>query len=155
SGRQPFRLLDVAAGAALTLTHLTLQGGRASDYTPVGAMAGGAAFNHGALTLDGVTVQNNVAAGQPGFSAEGGGIWSDRVLTMTGNTVVRNNQAIGGSAVFLIPGLYFAGDGVGGGVFIAGGTATVTGVTISGNTAQGGRGGDGFTYFDEWWGTYV
>src|SRR5262245_2085131 len=154
SGTPDFRLLDVAAGAALRLTHLTVQGGRATDNPLFGAAAGGAVFNRGALTLDGVTVQNNVAVGQPGSDAIGGGIWSDGALTLTANTVVRNNQALGGGAAFLDPRIgSFAGGGFGGGLFVGGGTAVLTGVTLSGNVAQGGRGGDGFTYFDEWSGT--
>ncbi len=143
-GTPEFRLFDVAAGATLALTHMTLQGGRASDR---GAAAGGALYSLGTLTLDGVTVQDNVAAGAMGCSAYGGGIWSGGVLTMVGNTIIRNNQAIGGAGSFSIDEIDVV-DAFGGGVFIGGGTATLNGATLSGNVAQGGRGSDGFTYTD-------
>src|SRR5262245_6106055 len=58
SGTPTFRLLGVAAGAALTIQNLTLQGGNAA--------AGGAIFSRGNLTLSGVTVQNNMARGYEG-----------------------------------------------------------------------------------------
>src|SRR5262245_41940116 len=140
TGTPEFRFFVVAAGGSLTLTNLTLQGGRvtASDN---GVAAGGAVFNHGALTLAGVTVQNNVAAG-PGWYAAGGGIWSDGALTLSANTVVRNNQVVGGRAelFYLRPLVQFVtGSGLGGGIYVAGGTASLTGVTLSGNIAQGGR----------------
>src|SRR5262245_12301295 len=90
TGTPAFRLLDVAAGASLTMSNLTLQGGR----TWAG---GGAVSNHGNLTLDGVNVQNNVAVG---YQAAGGGIWSNGSLTLQGNTRVQNNQALGSDGFF-------------------------------------------------------
>src|SRR5262249_32457090 len=132
-GTPSFRLLDVAAGGALTLADLTLQGGLTWS-------GGGAISNQGALTLRGVTVQNNVARGG---GAAGGGIWSNGALTLEGNTLVRNNQALGDNASDPFS-FGFAGSGFGGGVYVGGGTATLTGVTLSANTAQGGRGSDGY-----------
>src|SRR5262249_38699969 len=65
SGTPAFRLFSVAAGASLTAQNLTLQGGLEQDestsirpYT-----CGGAILNEGSLTLQGLTVQNNTAAG--------------------------------------------------------------------------------------------
>src|SRR5262245_51478726 len=82
-GTPDFRLFGVAPGASLALTDLTLQGG-------VGVGGGGAVFNAGTLTLDGVTVQNNTARGARGYDppadGNGGGIWSSGTLTLTGNT---------------------------------------------------------------------
>jgi hypothetical protein len=73
-----FRLVDVAAGASLTLQNMTLQGGRLYG---LGVEAqGGAIHNQGTLDLNGVTVQNNLAQaagvgfGETGGSAMGGGI---------------------------------------------------------------------------------
>jgi hypothetical protein len=105
TGTPAFRLFDVAAGASLTLTDLTLQGGL--TYS-----SGGAIYSQGGLNLTRVTVQNNLALGSHG-----------------GNS----SDYFGG------PG----GDALGGGVYIGGGTALLNGVTLSGNTAQGGDGGDG------------
>jgi len=73
SGTAGFRLFDVAAGASLTPQNMTLQGGLA---TGAGVSAeGGAIYSQGALTLSGVTVQDNQAignAGVPEYSSTGG-----------------------------------------------------------------------------------
>ena len=147
SGTPSFRLLDVAAGASLTLGNMTLQGGLASGS---GISAdGGAIDTQGALTLNGVTVQNNIAQGAPatrasaGQNAAGGGIYSSGSLTLQGSTTVRNNQALGGGSVGLMAVGSRApsgGNGSGGGLYVAGGMATLTSVTLSSNTAQGGQG---------------
>jgi hypothetical protein len=177
TGTLPFRLFDVAPRGSLTLRNLTLQGGQAASPDGLAASQGGAIYNAGTLALDGVTVQNNVARGPagsntgstgpvPGGDANGGGVFSSGALTVTGSTFL-NNQAVGGRGVdFLI--IYMGGDshrilpasgggnGYGGGVYIAGGTASLSGSTFTGNVAAGGdkgsdyyaddglRGGNGF-----------
>jgi hypothetical protein len=140
-GTPAFRLLDVAAGATLTLQDLTLQGGLAFGS---GVQAeGGAIYNQGTLTLSGVTVQNNTAQGSEGNlvyagTAAGGGIYSGGSLTVEASTI-QNNQALGGNA-FGDGNPGDGGWGLGGGVFIAGGTAALDNVTLYSNTAQGGNG---------------
>jgi hypothetical protein len=116
SGTPAFRLLDVAAGATLTLQNLTLTNGLASG-SGVSAQ-GGAIYSQGALTLNGVTVQNNKAQGSIGAH---------------GVSTISGNGGAGGGG----------GDAFGGGVYVAGGTATLTNDTLSGNSAQGGQGGTG------------
>lgn len=143
-----FRLFDVAAGASLTLGNLSLQGGLA---TGSGVSAeGGAIYNQGAVTLNGVTVQENVAQANPGtYNAAGGGIYSGGALTLVGSTV-QNNQALGGAGFEVsYPSTppVAGGNGLGGGIYVAGGTATLTNVTISTNTAQGGQGGEKLGYY--------
>jgi hypothetical protein len=113
SGTPAFRLLDVAAGATLTLQGLTLTNGLASG-SGVSAQ-GGAIYSQGALTLNGVTVQNNTARGADGASPVGG-------------------NGVGGTG----------GDGPGGAIYVGGGAVTLNNSTLSDNAAQGGRGGDGF-----------
>jgi hypothetical protein len=130
TGTPAFRLFDVAAGASLTLSDLTLQGGLAYGL-------GGAIYNQGGLSLTRVTVQNNVAQGG-WWGATGGGIWSNGALTLEATTI-QNNQARGLDGT--------GGSAFGGGVYIGGGTALLNGVTLSGNTAQGGNGGDGDVYY--------
>ena len=69
AGTPAFRLFDVASNGSLTLTNVTLQGGLAlgtSYLFAQGQAPGGAIFNQGALSLDGVTIQNNTAQGSPG-----------------------------------------------------------------------------------------
>jgi hypothetical protein len=97
TGTPAFRLFDVAGGASLTLANLTLQGGLA--FGSGVSAEGGAIYNQGALDLNGVTVQNNVAQGKNGItsifplveagqSAAGGGIYSSGTLTLEGGTKV-------------------------------------------------------------------
>jgi hypothetical protein len=154
SGTPAFRLLDVASGASLTLQNMTLQNGLA--FGSGSAAEGGAIYNQGTLDLNGVTVQNNIAQGQngtsgfhagtPGQSAAGGGIYSSGSLTLEGGTSVQNNQALGGQGGTDVTwyGNYgwAGGNGFGGGVFVADGTATLTDVTVSYNNAKGGVGGN-------------
>jgi hypothetical protein len=135
-GTPTFRLLEVAEGASLTLQSLTLQGGAQVDWG-----LGGGILNYGALSLSGVTIQNNVAGGSWTAAALGGGIYSDGSLTMQGCTI-RNNQAIGANSSGGAPGH----DAEGGGVYIRGGTASLNSVTLSANTAQGGNGAKGESF---------
>jgi hypothetical protein len=125
-GTPGFRLLNVAAGASLTLQDLTLQGGLAADV-------GGGILNQGTLTLTGVTVQNNTASG--GANAAGGGIFSSGTLAVQDSTI-RNNLAVAHVADILGDG----GDAFGGGVEVSGGTATFLGTTITQNEARPGKG---------------
>lgn len=120
-----FRLFDVAVGASLTLANMTLQGGD-SNW-------GGAISNAGALDLKGVAVQNNTT----GWGGRGGGgIWSSGSLTLEAGTLISGNSAYGG--VLQGPGGQFIPvAATGGGVYVAGGTATLTNVTLSSNSAVG------------------
>jgi hypothetical protein len=122
AGTPAFRLLDVSARGALALTDVTLQGGLAFGYSS--AACGGAIYSQGALTLSGVTVQNNRAVGGNGFDA-----------------VYYPNPRGGDTWDLPTPG----GTACGGGVYVGGGSAVLAGVTLFSNTAQGGIGGDGLT----------
>ena len=126
NGTPGFRLFDVAAGASLTLANLVLQRGLSLSQE-----GGAAILNKGSLTLNRVTVQNNIAQSLVSASARGG-IYSGGSLTMQDCTV-QNNQAVG------IGGM----DGLGGGLYISGGTATLTNVRLYANTAQGADGTKG------------
>jgi hypothetical protein len=167
-GTPTFRLFDVANGGSLTLANLTLQNGLA--YGSGAAAEGGAIYNQGTLILSGVTVQGNTAEGSPGKNANsrghpnggagqdaaGGGIWSNGALTLENGSLVQGNYATGGyggDGYFSacgdgcsVPRGYGGpgGKGFGGGVYVAGGTVSLTGVTLSSNAATGGGGGDGF-----------
>lgn len=154
-----FRLFDVAAGARLILENVTVQGGLAKAGLGTGSATatGGGILNQGTLMLTGVTVQNNIATGGIVFdgyywryptTVAGGGIWSGGSLTIEGGSV-RNNQALG--ATFIDPFTWYSygGGALGGGLYISGGTADLTGFTLIGNTAKGGWGGDGLSYKGE------
>jgi hypothetical protein len=109
-----------------------------------------------------VTLQNNVAQGittdlyseLPGSTAAGGAVCSYGTLIVTGS-LIRDNTAIGGQGhdgfwYYGLPGspkLYDppsdGGNGLGGGIFVGGGSATISSTSITSNTAQGGDGGSG------------
>jgi predicted outer membrane repeat protein len=141
----------------LTLDGGTVQNNSAQAYNL--PAQGGAIYSQGTLTLDGGTVQNNTAQGYYGVSAWGGGIYSSGVLTVNGGNVL-SNSALGsqgyhgrnagpmliGRPWAVLPALAGGAGGTafGGGLYVAdGATATLTGVTLSGNTAKGGNGGAG------------
>ncbi len=157
------RLFDVAKAASLTLQNVTLQNGYENGG---GASAeGGAVYNQGTVVLSGVGVYGNAAVGTSGSTitkknmtppcgqdAAGGGIWSNGSLTVENQTVIRGNSATGGVGGYNYATQQYGpgGNAFGGGIYIAGGTANITGSTIGvyyplggygiGNTAQGGNG---------------
>jgi hypothetical protein len=135
SGTLAFRLMDIPPGASLTLQNLTLQGGLANSSGGNG-LKGGAIYNQGTLILNAVTVQHNIAQALLGaFPVEGGAIYSSGALTLGNGAKIQNNQAIGGKFDRVV------GNGYGGGIYVAGGTANLSNVSLSSNTAQGGLGG--------------
>lgn len=169
SSTSAFRLFDVASGSSLTLEDVTLQGG----FAGVGlgaATDGGAIYNQGTLILSGATVQDNFARGtqgfygyinkkgnfvnaQPGGNAEGGGIWSSSAVTLqdltlsqngtttTIHTLLQSNEAAGGTGGSGRGGSGGAGgSGLGGGLYQAAGSVTVSNATLAGNYAVGGNG---------------
>src|SRR5262249_38746613 len=57
------------------------------------------------------------------------------------------NQALGGKGGLTFHGTQ-GGNGLGGGLYVAGGTASLSNVTVSSNTAQGGDGSDAGFFYD-------
>ena len=98
---------------------------------------GGAIFDQGALTLSGVTVQDNAAASGGGICSYGGSV------TLEGGSILQQNGA-GGVA----ENVYTNGsDGVGGGLYANGGTVTVTNAGLDNNNCVGLTGwSDGVDY---------
>jgi hypothetical protein len=165
AGVPAFRLLDLAAGGSLTIRDVSLAGGLArglasSPWDSIWSQ-GGAICSQGHLTLDGVTIRGNTAEGASGFqswgfaipggTASGGAIFSGGELTMD-HCLIKNNKAVGGTgakgAVLVFDGPLAVpggpgGDGLGGGVFVEGGNATISTTTINSNIARGGKGGRG------------
>ncbi len=155
-----FRLFDVVAGGELTLIDLTIRRGHSSGYGASGQ--GGAIRSLGTLTLTGVKVSNNIAkgsdgaapwapiSGQPGL---GGGIYSAGTLVVV-DSDIRGNEATGGKGYkggtagvfdmgpYIWPG-GAGGDGLGGGIYIAAGSAEIINTTLTGNSTLGGDGGKG------------
>jgi hypothetical protein len=92
-------------------------------------VAGGAS-----LTLASVTVQGGLVPGA------GGGVYSSGSLTLEAGTIIRGNGAFGAPGDFWYGSSTPGGNAYGGGVYVAGGTATLTNVTLSSNSVQGGAG---------------
>jgi hypothetical protein len=151
SGTPDFRLFTVVSEAALSLQDLTLQNGLV-----LGEVAeGGGILNSGALVLSAVSVLDDTALGvagaagraEVGGSASGGAIWSDGSLTLENNTLLEGNIACGGTGGYVLGGLEqqktgsAGGNGFGGGLYVAGGTASITATTFARNRAEGGAGG--------------
>jgi hypothetical protein len=157
SSAPSFRLFYVAPGASLALENLTLQWGRVGSTVEAqnypGTVAGGAISNSGNLALVGVTVQDSSVQGYrgrfcpafcasgDGWPALGGGVYSNGVLTIE-NSSLNNNQALGGrggDGGRGGPGR--GGNGRGGGLYVGGGSATLSTTLVTGNVARGGQGG--------------
>jgi hypothetical protein len=123
SGNDASRLFHVAGSAgAVTLAHLTVTRGRASDG-PFGIPQGGGILNEAGATLNltQVVLSDNQAgtAGRGGF---GGGIWNQAGATLTvSRSVVSDNRT--------------ATDAGGGGGLFNEGTAAITASTFTGNRA--------------------
>jgi uncharacterized repeat protein (TIGR01451 family) len=126
TGTPAFRLFDVAQGGSLTLENLTLTGGLAQGTGAAGD--GGAIYSSGTLNLSNVTVATNKAVGSNGTAGANGG----KRTTAFGRTyhVTAGAGDTGANAY-------------GGGLYVAGGTVTLSNDTLSGNNAQGGNGGSG------------
>ncbi|MFN7844870.1 MAG: S8 family serine peptidase, partial [Pirellula sp.] len=91
------RVMKVYPGATVSMTGLTLTGGKApTDHS------GGAILNSGNLSLDLVTIKNNEAMGGP--VSLGGGIahWNGNLNLY--RSTLDSNQAIGGGGVFVTNG---------------------------------------------------
>jgi len=149
---ESFRLLAVAPGASLSLSHLTLSHGLA-DFP--GSPDGGAVRNDGTLNLTDVTLQNCTAEGRFGVPAFGGAIYSSGALTVVDSSI-QNNAALGSNGpdgdTFNPP--RAGASALGGGVYVARGTATVTNSTIYSNLARGGDGANGLKRFNAFIGTF-
>jgi hypothetical protein len=147
----------------LALNTVTVQNNTAQGYSD-GNVAGGGIYSSGSLTVQSSTIQNNKALGgagfaatgfgapgDPGGSAFGGGLYiSGGTATLTSVTV-SSNTAQGGDGgtggCGSRSGIEYGtaggdgGNGLGGGLYAAGGTIDLHNVTITGNTAASGTGG--------------
>ncbi len=119
TGATNLRLLLInpaTAGQTNTINDLTLQGGALAGTNQNGA---GIAVLNSTLNLNGVTVQNNTVGTSTALGAGlGGGIATSAVHLNMANSAIKNNTAAHG-----------------GGIFLIGGTSTVTNSQVTGNTA--------------------
>lgn len=121
--RSPFRIMQVVAGAVVTLDDLTIMGGSVVSGEAT-AYAGGI-LNGGVLTITGSVIAGNRATGT-GVSAAGAGITNDGVVNMSHSLVRGNSATSTGSTVFVA---------VGGGIINrTEGTMTISDSIIEGNS---------------------
>lgn len=109
------RVMAIDAGAAVTVSGLTIRNGSAD-------------FGGGVLNLGSLSISNSVVTGNHANIA-GGGIrngGASATATLTNTTIAGNRAGV-----------------VGGGIANSGGTLTVTGSVISGNASNGTGGGGG------------
>jgi hypothetical protein len=133
------RVFKVDAGANVTISGLTIEGGGgvASWEVPITAGfgnapdyydgSGGGILNLGMLTLSGCTVSGNstgTSLGGIGVALEGGGISNFGTMTLSGCTVTRNSAVWFGTT----------GYSRGGGIYNDG-TMTLSGCTVTGDSA--------------------
>ncbi|MGH9941137.1 MAG: choice-of-anchor Q domain-containing protein [Pyrinomonadaceae bacterium] len=170
-GTPAFRVLTVAGGADVVISGLTLTNGRVEAASDTAVGGGGVALTGGgALTIDNCRVIGNVAAfAGPFGDAAGGGIhvaggaFTLRHSLVSGNSAVATGGTGRGGGLIIIDAAAVVlestirdntatgqpfGGGVGGGIVVAGTTATLTleRSTVSGNTAasvDGGAAGQG------------
>ena len=124
SGNNASRIFNVASNATVSVSGLTFKNGTDASG------AGGGIHNAGTLTLLACTI-SNCQAGAAGTPLSGGGAIfnaTSGVLVVV-NSTLDHNQATGG-----------AGDESGGGIYNAGGSATISNSTVAANVAQGTNG---------------
>ena len=158
------RVFEVdGAKTVVSLSYLNLTGGNGNEYytgvnggAPVGQ--GGAVWNGGTLTINTCNLSNNTAFGGLGGAIYNAGTLSVTNSTMDNNTLYRanwdyadagNGGAIYNAATLTVSNSTLDGNiangigaaGYGGGIYnAAGATATITGSSISGNSASDGGG---------------
>lgn len=143
----PFRIIEVAAGAALLLRNTFVSGGLTDNTVPANDTGGGILNSRGTVTLDHTTITGNTADNGAGISNDsarlhlentlvesnttraggggGGGLYNDGVLT-TDDSIIRSNHA----------------NTNGGGIYNGqGGSAQTLSTTIDRNTAGSNGGG--------------
>ena len=142
------RVIQVAAGAQVSINDLTIRDGVASPR-------GGGILNNGELSLERVVVTDNLenSGGAASFDLGGGGIYTGEgaTLNLTDSTVSDNstvNQPAGGVYGFLNSTITVTRSTISGNVGgdVAGGlrtlgVATIQNSTISGNTSSAWHGG--------------
>jgi large repetitive protein len=132
---------------------MTLTGSTITGNTAGGGGNGGGLFNSSTISVDATTITGN-AAGPSG--GNGGGVYNSSTATITNGTIATNTTAGGGNGggvydsdtltLTLTPVTSNSADGDGGGIYDNGLLATLTNVTVGGNSAgAAGNGGGLFT----------
>ena len=143
------RTFSIAPGASVSISGVTVVGGRGTDGK------GGAIHNEGTLSLVDAAIRNSSVIGGAGgknapgstWGGSGGGggggggaIYNAGTLTIERSTLSGNFAAggNGGAAPATAPAFGGGGAAFGGAIANDGGTVIIRNSTLSGNTAQGG-----------------
>jgi hypothetical protein len=139
-------------GGTLSLTNCTLTGNVAKGGLPVsypasapsGPAWGGAIYcEDSRVELANVAVANNVAVGVGFYSFEGagGGLFATNSVVLVTGSTFQNNRSGGNSSIGVVVTDKRAGDGLGGGLFIAQSSVAQVELSLfSSNSAVGGSG---------------
>lgn len=112
-----YRIFTVTGGATVTISGLTVTNGQPAENT----YGGGLSLDNGSLTIDGLVVTGNTAYGELG--------WSGGVDQTGGSLTILNSHIYGNTATLA------------GGIGSAFGALVIQNTTISGNSAAGQAGG--------------
>lgn len=157
NGNSVTRVLDFADNGGPTISGLTIENGRVAGTAGVAAQGGGIyngrtsnlIVTDCAFTGNTVLGGNGFGNGSPGGKGQGGAIYSEGALTLSGCTFSSSNMATGGNGIGGFPRQRGGngGAGQGGAVFNtlnnSSGIAKLTNCTFYNNTARGGNGGNG------------
>jgi hypothetical protein len=133
SGSTNVRVFQVATGATLTVNHLIIANGKATN--------GAGIYNDGGtVNLLNSTIDNNIALDTSTYAAhldgKGAGVYNSLGILIVSNSVFSRNLARG-----TIPnGDCYPCDGLGGGLYNDKGTVSITASRFEGNVAQGSEG---------------
>src|SRR5262245_16598595 len=121
SGGGHSRVFEITGNAHVSLSNLTITGGNGVANNPGGtdAFEGGALLNWGALTINACTLTDNLV-GPVNFGGSGAAIFNLGALTITDSRLVNNDAGPFGE---------------GGAMTNIGGAVTISGSTISNNSA--------------------
>ncbi|MBL8761017.1 MAG: right-handed parallel beta-helix repeat-containing protein [Phycisphaerae bacterium] len=133
SGNNTSRVVNIAEGATVAISGLTIIAGKDGVY------GGAGIFNSGTLTIT-----NAVVSGNNSLHRNGAGLYNSGVLSITASTISGNTSSSAGAGIFSEGTLTIANCTIsdnyselgGGGVFNTFGTLTVTNSTISENTTK-------------------
>lgn len=135
SGNNVSRTFYIRAGAAVTISHLSIISGTDYHY-------GGGIYNGGSLSLNNTIFKDNYTSRQ----GDGGAIHSIGTLTVN-NSIFVNNQTRAGGGIYnggpaTISNSTFKGNsaGIGGGIYVQANVVAVNNSTFNGNSAYFGGG---------------
>jgi len=133
SGGNAVQLFNVAQGASLTISNLTLANG--SCISAIGSADGGAIYNNGAVTLVGCSLTNNSALSQMyGGLARGGAIFNNGGTVFVLGSSLFSNSVSGGFTANSYG--QNGGFGYGGAVFNTNGSLSLVNSILRGNLCK-------------------